>query len=128
MQAEGRPRRRIFGRIAHRFCGASRATIDHRRSSRHLLRLLLEANGFKVIAHVESGMSSVRQRLCAGHTAVINGKFVEGHVPAAQVLQLARRDHLAGIAVPGLPASSPGMEAGAARHAYQVIALTTSGI
>ncbi|WP_372876860.1 DUF411 domain-containing protein [Pseudomonas sp.] len=39
----------------------------------------------------------------------------------------ARRDHLAGIAAPGMPAGSPGMEAGAARHACQVIALTASG-
>jgi hypothetical protein len=39
----------------------------------------------------------------------------------------ARRDHLAGIAAPGMPAGSPGMEARAARHACQVIALTASG-
>lgn len=71
----------------------------------------LEANGFKVFNHVE-----FKQRLgdvahlCACHTAVIDGKFVEGHAPAAQVLPLARRDDLAGIAIPGMPAGSPGME------------------
>ena len=57
-------------------CGCCKKWISH-----------LEANGFKVVDHVESNMSAVKQslgvapRLASCHTAVIDGKFVEGHVP-----------------------------------------------
>lgn len=93
----------------------------------------LEANGFRVNDHVESNMSAVKQRLgvvprlAACHTALIDGKFVEGHVPAAQVIALSKRSDLLGIAVPGMPAGSPGMEAGGRQQAYQVIGLTQAG-
>src|SRR3546814_20213990 len=78
-------------------------------------------------------MTSVKQRLgvaprlASCHTAVIDGKFVEGHVPAAQVIELSKRNDLVGIAVPGMPAGSPGMEAGGTQHAYQVTGLTKAG-
>ena len=77
-------------------CGCCKKWISH-----------LEANGFKVVDHVESNMTAVKQRLgvaprlASCHTAVIDGKFVEGHVPAAQVIELTKRDDLLGIAVPG---------------------------
>jgi hypothetical protein len=58
---------------------------------------------------------------------VIDGKFVEGHVPAAQVVELSKRNDLVGIAVPVMPAGSPGMEVGSVQHAYQVIGLTNAG-
>ncbi|MDN7142178.1 MULTISPECIES: DUF411 domain-containing protein [Pseudomonas] len=93
----------------------------------------MEQNGFKVIDHVETDMSAVKQnlgvvpRLASCHTAVIDGKFVEGHVPAEQVRELAKRSDLLGIAVPGMPAGSPGMEVDGVTHAYQVIGLTKSG-
>ncbi|MDM8351158.1 DUF411 domain-containing protein [Pseudomonas sp. sp1636] len=93
----------------------------------------LEANGFKVIDHVESNMTLVKQRLgvaprlASCHTAVIDGKFVEGHVPAAQIIELSKRPDLVGIAVPGMPAGSPGMEVGGKQQAYQVIGLTQTG-
>ena len=66
-------------------------------------------------------------RLASCHTAVIAGKFVEGHVPAAQILELRRRPDLLGLAVPGMPHGSPGMEYGDRRDAYQVIGLTRTG-
>lgn len=103
-------------------CGCCTAWITH-----------LEANGFKVNDHVEPNMSEVKQRLgvaprlASCHTGVINGKFVEGHVPAEQVLALAKRDDLLGMAVPGMPTGSPGMEMGGVVDAYQVIGLTRNG-
>ena len=103
-------------------CGCCKKWISH-----------LEANGFNVVDHVERDMTSVQQRLgvtprlASCHTAIIDGKFVEGHVPAAQVIELSKRNDLAGIAVPGMPAGSPGMEAGGTQHAYQVIGLTKAG-
>lgn len=93
----------------------------------------LQDNGFTVIDHVETNMSAVKQRLgvpprlASCHTAVIDGKFVEGHVPAGQIIELSQHPDLVGIAVPGMPAGSPGMEVGGKQQAYQVIGLTQAG-
>ena len=103
-------------------CGYCKKWISH-----------LEQNGFKVNDHVEADMSAVKQRLgvaprlASCHTAVIDGKFVEGHVPADQVLALRKRDDLLGIAAPGMPMGSPGMEMDGMSDAYQVIGLTREG-
>ncbi|MGV8488597.1 DUF411 domain-containing protein, partial [Pseudomonas aeruginosa] len=43
------------------------------------------------------------------------------------VIELTKRDDLLGIAVPGMPAGSPGMEVDGVQHAYQVIGLTKTG-
>ncbi|MCG8910903.1 DUF411 domain-containing protein [Pseudomonas sp. DP-17] len=93
----------------------------------------LEANGFSVNDHLEPNMSAVKQRfgvvprLSSCHTAVIGGKFVEGHVPVAQIHELEKRPELLGIAAPGMPIGSPGMEMGQAQQAYQIIGLTRDG-
>ena len=78
-------------------------------------------------------MSAVKQRLgvpprlASCHTGVIDGQFVEGHVPAADILKLRQQPDLLGAAVPGMPAGSPGMEYGNVRDAYQVIGLDKQG-
>ena len=93
----------------------------------------LQANGFEVRDHVESNMSAVKQRLGVAprlgscHTGVIDGKFVEGHVPVAQIRELQQRRDLLGVAAPGMPAGSPGMDYGQPAQAYQVIGLTAEG-
>jgi hypothetical protein len=103
-------------------CGCCKKWIAH-----------LEANGFKVNDHVETNMSEVKQRLgvpprlASCHTGVINGKFVEGHVPAEQVLALSKRADLLGVAAPGMPMGSPGMEMDGMADAYQVIGLNKNG-
>ena len=103
-------------------CGCCKKWISH-----------LESNGFKVNDHVEADMSAVKQRwgvaprLGSCHTAVIDGKFVEGHVPVAQILELRKRPDLLGVAAPGMPAGSPGMEYGDRHDAYQIVGLNRSG-
>jgi hypothetical protein len=103
-------------------CGCCKDWIKH-----------LEANGFKVTDHVEADMSAVKSRLGVPysmgscHTGVIDGKFVEGHVPAADILKLRERADLVGAAVPGMPVGSPGMEMDDRQDAYQVVGLTRSG-
>ena len=52
---------------------------------------------------------------------------LSGELQAAQVIELTKRDDLVGIAVPGMPAGSPGMEVDGVQHAYQVIGLTKAG-
>jgi hypothetical protein len=55
------------------------------------------------------------------HTAVVQGYVIEGHVPATDVLRLLQeKPAVAGIAVPGMPIGSPGME-GPGAEAYQVV-------
>lgn len=55
---------------------------------------------------------SIPGPLMSCHTAVIDGYFVEGHVPANDILKLLKEkpEHVTGIAVPGMPLGSPGME------------------
>jgi len=103
-------------------CGCCTAWIEH-----------LEENGFAVTDHVETDMAGVKSRLGVPHrlgschTGVIDGKFVEGHVPAADILKLRAQPDLLGAAVPGMPIGSPGMEMGDRHDAYQVIGLDRQG-
>jgi hypothetical protein len=65
--------------------------------------------------------------LSSCHTAVIDGYVVEGHVPADVVERmLAERPDITGIAVPGMPTGSPGME-GPNPQAYDIIAFDRRG-
>lgn len=103
-------------------CGCCKAWISH-----------LRDNGLQVNDHVENDMAAVKERLGVPHrlgschTAVIDGKFVEGHVPARDVLRLRERADLIGAAVPGMPIGSPGMEMGDRQDAYQVVGLDSLG-
>ena len=76
----------------------------------------LRANGFRVKPiHVsDTGIVRRRQgipdRLGGCHTAVVEGYAVEGHVPAKEIRRLlTERPRAKGLAVPGMPAGSPGM-------------------
>jgi hypothetical protein len=77
----------------------------------------LEANGFDVTVHDVERMEAVKARLGvprglgACHTAEVEGFVVEGHVPAEDVHRLLEeRPDVTGLAVPGMPEGSPGME------------------
>ena len=63
------------------------------------------------------------------HTAQVDGYVIEGHVPADIIDRLLReRPAVAGLAVPGMPVGSPGMDApGQPAERYQVIAFDRSG-
>ncbi len=62
------------------------------------------------------------------HTAEIAGYVVEGHVPAEDIRRLlAERPAAVGIAVPGMPVGSPGMEMGGRVDPYDVILITEPG-
>lgn len=61
------------------------------------------------------------------HTAIVDGYIIEGHVSVAEIEKLlAERPAITGLAVPGMPMGSPGME-GANTQAYDVIAFKESG-
>ena len=62
------------------------------------------------------------------HTALAGGYAFEGHVPVDLVLKVLReRPKIAGLAVPGMPAGSPGMEVPGRKDAYDVMAFTRDG-
>ena len=63
------------------------------------------------------------------HTALVDGYVVEGHVPADPILRLLReRPNIAGLAVPGMPIGSPGMEVpGSAAARYDVMTFDRNG-
>ncbi len=96
----------------------------------------LEANGFKVKVH-DTGNAAMRTKLGVDarygscHTALVGGYAIEGHVPAREIQRLLREKPQAiGLAVPGMPIGSPGMDGpayGNRRDAYQVLLLTKDG-
>jgi hypothetical protein len=64
----------------------------------------------------------------ACHTALVEGYVVEGHVPADLIDRLLReRPRVVGLAVPGMPAGSPGMESSGPPERYQILAFDPSG-
>ena len=81
----------------------------------------LRANGFQVEAQNVSDaqlnavaiQGGVTDDLSSCHTAKVGGYTVEGHVPAADIQRMLKeKPAIAGIAVPGMPMGSPGMEQG----------------
>jgi hypothetical protein len=77
----------------------------------------LRENGFTVTFKPTDDMAAVKRRLKVPedmesvHTAVVAGYFVEGHVPAEDIVALLKEKPKArGIAVPGLPRGAPGRE------------------
>ena len=94
----------------------------------------LRANGFEVRAHDVADPSEYRRRygvpdaFASCHTAVVGGYAIEGHVPAREIKRLlAERPKARGLAVPGMPAGSPGMEQGGRRDPYEVLLFQRDG-
>jgi hypothetical protein len=97
---------------------------------------LASQHGFAVEVIDEPDMMRVKQgngvpdQLASCHTALVDGYVIEGHVPfdAVQRLIESRPSDVAGIAVPGMPRGSPGMEMpDGARDAFNVIAFAKDG-
>lgn len=89
--------------------------------------------GFTVTIEETVDLQAIRKRLgvpaelAACHTAEISGYVIEGHVPASAVRQLLEKRPVAtGLAVPGMPIGSPGMEGGVPQR-YDVILFGASG-
>lgn len=77
----------------------------------------LQANGFANITVFDAGNAKKRAevgmslRYGSCHTALIDGYVIEGHVPAREIKRLLKeRPKALGLAVPGMPLGSPGME------------------
>jgi hypothetical protein len=93
----------------------------------------LKDAGFAVTVEATADLQPVRKRLgvpadlAACHTAEVGGYVLEGHVPAAAVRRLLeQRPTAVGLAVPGMPAGSPGMEGGTPQR-YEVVLFGAGG-
>jgi hypothetical protein len=104
-------------------CGCCALWVDH-----------LKANGFEVRTtdlpdvvplKVKHG---VPDNMYSCHTGVVDGYAIEGHVPAAEIHRLLQeRPPVGGLAVPGMPIGSPGMEVGNQVQPYDVLAFEKQG-
>ena len=105
-------------------CGCCTKWVEH-----------LRANGYTTQVHDRSDMDALKDSLGVPkdlrscHTAVIGKYVVEGHVPSADVKRLltSAPTTVIGLAVPGMPAGSPGMESGTRADRYDVIAFGAKG-
>ena len=105
-------------------CGCCSNWVDH-----------LREHGFQVEAVDVNDLPAVKQEhgvpagLASCHTAIVDGYAVEGHVPADVVrTMLENRPAFAGIAVPGMPLGSPGMESPTGDvEAYDTLLLLPNG-
>jgi hypothetical protein len=105
-------------------CGCCAKWVDH-----------LRDNGFAPVVHDEENMDAIKDdlgvpkamRSC--HTALMAKYLVEGHVPAADLRRLlSEHPAVAGLAVPGMPASTPGMAVpGQPHEPYEVLAFARDG-
>jgi hypothetical protein len=99
-------------------CGCCGAWIEH-----------VEAAGMRVAVQNMDDITLAKTRLgvprelWSCHTALVEDYVIEGHVPVADIRRLlAERPDVRGIAVPGMPAGSPGMEIPGYSEAYAVYA------
>lgn len=103
-------------------CGCCKGWVGHMR-----------ANGFDVTVRNVDDVDPIKKSagvpdaMISCHTAMVSGYVIEGHVPADSVQRLlAEKPDVLGLAAPGMPGGSPGME-GADREPYDVLAFKGSG-
>ncbi len=107
-----------------KYCGCCSEWVKH-----------MENNGFKVNVIETEALNEVKIKynvpapLASCHTAIIGNFIVEGHTPASSIkrfLKEAPKDAI-GLAVPGMPLGSPGMEQGNMKQPYDVLAFDKQG-
>jgi hypothetical protein len=93
----------------------------------------LRASGLKVNTHDVDDPGAYRKKggipdeLGSCHTGMVNGYALEGHVPAVDIKRLlAQKPKAKGLAVPGMPLGSPGMEA-PRKDAFDVLLVKADG-
>jgi hypothetical protein len=99
-------------------CGCCGKWVDH-----------MKSNGFTVKVHNQNNMNSIKRQFGiqpkhqSCHTAKVGGYVIEGHVPAVDITRLLmEKPDIKGLAAPGMPMGSPGME-GPRKDNYNVLAI-----
>ncbi|MDD1613437.1 MAG: DUF411 domain-containing protein [Methylococcaceae bacterium] len=88
----------------------------------------LKKNNFSVKDIVTDDIQAIKNKygvspeMASCHTAIVDGYVIEGHVPANDIMNLLKtRPKIVGIAVPGMPSGTPGMEMGDRKDSYNVM-------
>ena len=105
-------------------CGCCKQWVTH-----------METNGFRPSVSDVADVAPFKRKygvpasLESCHTAVVGGYTIEGHVPADVIRQaLKEKPAIAGLAVPGMPVGSPGMEVpGGRKDKYDIVAFDKAG-
>ncbi|MBE9182964.1 DUF411 domain-containing protein [Oculatella sp. LEGE 06141] len=94
----------------------------------------LASQGFQASNVPTSDMDNLKQQygvpdeMTSCHTAIIDGYVIEGHVPVDDIKRLlAEQPDVVGIAVPGMPVGTPGMESGDSRDSFTVFSFDQQG-
>jgi hypothetical protein len=102
-------------------CGCCKKWVDH-----------LKANGFTTKSVEQEDLSQLKAdlgvtaKVRSCHTAMVAGYVIEGHVPAADITRLlGEKPRITGLAAPGMPAASPGMDSG--KEPYDVVTFDAKG-
>lgn len=104
-------------------CGCCGIWIEH-----------MKKHGFQITDIKTDNMEAIKQQhnlpldLASCHTAIIDGYVMEGHIPADDIKRfLTQKPDFKGLAVPGMPLGTPGMEAGDRKQPFDVLAFNNSG-
>lgn len=120
VQAAAQPQLVVYKNAS---CGCCKVWVEHMRQ-----------HGFAPVVHDVDNLNPIKEEagipygMGSCHTAQVGGYFVEGHVPAEQVLRLLKEKPKAkGLTVPGMPIGSPGMEQGDVKQPYEVHLVNADG-
>ncbi|KYC43383.1 CopG family transcriptional regulator [Scytonema hofmannii PCC 7110] len=104
-------------------CGCCGAWVEH-----------MQKHGFQIKDIKTDQIEAIKQKynlpqeLASCHTAIIDGYVMEGHIPANDIKRfLQQKSNLAGLAVPGMPVGTPGMELGNKKQPFAVVAFDNKG-
>lgn len=104
-------------------CGCCAKWVEH-----------VQKHGFEVkVVNVDDIMAvkakaGIPDKLASCHTTMVGGYVIEGHVPAADIKKLlASKPKAKGLAVPGMPMGSPGMEHGDHKQPFQTLLIKPDG-
>lgn len=104
-------------------CGCCGGWVEHARK-----------HGFKVEDIITDDLEAVKQKynlppeLAACHTTIVDGYVMEGHIPVDDIKRfLTEKPEFVGLAVPGMPIGTPGMEAKDIKQPFEVLAFNNQG-
>ena len=104
-------------------CGCCGVWVTHLRENKFTVKVV-EVDS--TAEHQKKYGVTTALRSC--HTAIVGGYTIEGHVPATEIQRLLKEKPKAkGLAVPGMPVGSPGMEIGTRRDPYAVLLFDSAG-
>jgi hypothetical protein len=106
-------------------CGCCKAWVDHIRAAGYEVKTSDMDMGSLTQHKLKHG---IKPEYASCHTATVEGYVIEGHVPVADIERLLKeRPQAIGLAAPGMPAGSPGMEMGTYREAHDIVLVKLDG-